>query len=237
MDLKQLELDMLEQIYNIILTIPDTVVFSIPSIKSPLILSQLKRMRQKIKNKMKIGNTRLINECYSIPPNSNNYRFETHKNKSKISIVNGFDEITNSHVYRSENQTSKSTNYGSNSFDNSELNKTCNQNNIYNESNSITNKWISSDFQSNNILPTRLTTNHSDIYTRERLNVNELECIVNDSHFDSFSVSDLKIHNGSENYNHNLSMSTHLEKQKIPYENNSKEGNKHIILSNSTKFN
>jgi bloom syndrome protein len=40
---------MLENVYNIILSIPDTVVVSIPSLRNPSVLIRLKRMRQKIK--------------------------------------------------------------------------------------------------------------------------------------------------------------------------------------------
>lgn len=213
MDLKKLELDMLEQVFNIILTIPDTIIQSIPSIQSPLVLTQLKRIRQKIKNKLKIGKTRLTNECYSRPLNLNNNSYGTLENKSRTSVVNGFDSITNSHDSNYEKPTHNSTNY--------------NQNNILNESNSITNtkKWVSPDFQTNNTQPMRLTSNRTDIYNRERLNVNELECIVNDDHFDSFSVSDVKVHNGSENYNGKPSIRTHLETKKSQFQNNFEKGN------------
>lgn len=217
MDLKKLELDMLEQVYNIILSIPDTIVFSIPSIKSPFVLTQLKRMRQKLKNKMKIGNTRLINEYHSVPSNSNNYGFGTHENKLRTSITNEFDN---------------STNYGTNSSNNSKLNKTSNQNNVCNDVNSITNKWVSPDFETNNTLPKRLTSNHTDIYIRERLNVNELECIVNDNHFDSVSdVSHQIIHNGSENFIDKQSTRTKLETTKSLSQNNCEEGNDCLLNS------
>lgn len=199
---------MLEQVYNIILSIPDTIVFSIPSIKTPFVLTELKRMRQKLKNKIKIGNTRLINERHSVPSNSNNYGSGSLENKSRTCIVNEFDN---------------STNYGANSINNSKLNKTYSQNNICNDSNSITNKWVTPDFETNNTLPKRLTSNSSNIYTRERLNVNELECIVNDNHFDS--VTDVIIDNDTKNYIDKQSTRPKLETNQSLSQNNCEEGN------------
>jgi len=145
---------MLEQVYNIILSIPDTVVASIPSLRSPSVLVNLKRMRQKIKNKMKIGKTRLINE----------------QSKSSISK------------------------YGSVSTDNSRFSTSSIPTDVSNDNNTNINKWFDnhSDFHMNTTLPMKQTSSFTDTYPRERLSVNKLDCIVNNKHFDSFSVSDIQ---------------------------------------------
>ncbi|XP_026809821.1 Bloom syndrome protein homolog [Rhopalosiphum maidis] len=186
MNLKKLELDMLEEVYNIILNISDTIVFSIPSLKSPSVLVELKRMRQKIKNKIKIGKTRLMNE-YSKPMTSSNNNLYNPENKSRTSFLNGFDTSTNS---QHERQTFNSSKYGSANTDNSKLNTSYNHTNVFNNSN--TNKWFDSqsDFQ-NNI--------NRDIYSRERLSVNELGCIVNDNNFDSYSITEIQSRSVNDN--------------------------------------
>lgn len=196
MSLKKLEMDMLEQVYNIILSIPDTVISSIPSLKSPSVLVELKRMRQKIKNKIKIGETRLMNE----------------QSKSSTSINNVlYNKLSNSSIKSTDN--SRST--------------TCVQANVSSSNNSI-NKWFDnhSDFHINTTLPTRQTSNYSDIYSRERLSVNELDCIVNDKHFDSFSVSDIQksVQYCSVNKNNNF------DTKKLPPLTSYKGGNYIYIL-------
>lgn len=184
--LKKLESDMLEQVFNIVLNIPATILVSIPSIKSPSVVTELKRMRQKIKNKIKMGTTRLTNE-YSKPSTSRNNNFCIPENKSRTSFVNGFDTSSN---FLSEKQDVDSPMHGFTRTDNnSRLSTTYNKTNMLNESNN-TNKWFDShsDFQMSSTHP---TTSCNDIYTRERLSVNELDHIVNNDNFDSFSVSDV----------------------------------------------
>ncbi|XP_025200785.1 Bloom syndrome protein homolog isoform X2 [Melanaphis sacchari] len=197
MNLKNLELDMLEEVYNIILNISDTVVFSIPSLKSPSVLVELKRMRQKIKNKIKIGKTRLMNE-YSKPTTSSNNNLCNTENKSRTSFLNGFDTSTDS---QHEKQTFNSPKYGSTNTDNTRFNTSYN---VFNNSN--TNKLYDSrsDFQNN-------TT--TDIYSRERLSVDELGCIVNDNNFDSYSMSDVQ--NRLVN-DYNLNTLNNFETKKMP---------------------
>jgi len=215
MSLKNLELDMLEEVYNIILNISDTIVFSIPSLKSPSVLVELKRMRQKIKNKIKIGKTRLMNE----PTTSSNNNLCNPENKSRTSFSNGFDTSTNSHY---EKQTFNSPKYGTTNTYNSRLNTSYNHTNVTNNSNS--NKWFDgrSDFQNNS---------NTDIYSRERLSVNELDSIVNDNNFDSYSVPDIQ---SRSVYNNNY------ETKKLSSQFNCEEGNKLkiiVLLNNSTIIN
>lgn len=221
MSLKNLELDMLEEVYNIILNISDTIVFSIPSLKSPSVLVELKRMRQKIKNKIKIGNTRLMNE----PTTSSNTNRYNPENKSITSFSNGFDPSTNSHH---EKQTFNFSKYGTTNTDNSRLNTSYNNTDVINISN--TNKWFDgqSDFQVNT---------NTDIYSRERLSLNELDSIVNDNNFDSYSVSD--VHSRSA-YDNNLNTQNNYETKKIPSSFNYEDGNKFkmvVFLNHFMNFN
>jgi len=222
MSLKNLELDMLEEVYNIILSISDTIVFSIPSLKSPSVLVELKRMRQKIKNKIKIGKTRLMNE----PTTSSNNNLCNPENKSRTSFSNGFDTSTNSHH---EKQTLNSPKYGTTNSYNSRLNTSYNHNNVTNNSSNST-KWFDgrSDFQNNS---------NTDIYSRERLSVNELDSIVNDNNFDSYSVPDVQ---SRSVYNNNLNMHNNYENKKLSSQFNCEEGIKLkmiVLLNNSTNFN
>lgn len=209
-NLKNLELDMLEEVYNIILNIPDTIVFSIPSLKSPSVLVELKRMRQKIKNKIKIGKTRLMNDDSKPTTSSNNNNLCNHENKSKT-CLNGFDT---SNDFQHEKQTLNSPKYGSTNTDNSRLNTSYNHTNVFNNSN--TNKWFDSrsDFQNNT---------NTDIYSRERLSVNELGCIVNDNNFDSYSISDVQSHSVNDN---NLNTFNNFETKKISSQSSCEKGNK-----------
>lgn len=182
---------MLEQVFNIVLNIPDTILVSIPSIKSPSVVTELKRMRQKIKNKIKMGTTRLTNE-YSKPSTSRNNNFCIPDSKS-----------------RTDN--------------NSRLSTTYNKTNMLNESNN-TNKWFDShsDFQMSSTLS---TTSCNDIYTRERLSVNELDHIVNNDDFDTFSVSDVTNSNQTCSVNNNnFDVRSHLETNKS--QNSFKDGKK-----------
>lgn len=205
-DLKRIELDMLEKIYNIVLNIPQNILVSIPDLKSPLILNKVKRMRQKIKNKIKIGSTRLKNEQKI----SNEYL--------KPSTSN---DTTSNFLY--ENQTSNSK-YGSTFMDSSKMSTSFNQNNIFNNNNSSTpNRWFEnhSDFQRNSSSQTNLKSNHISICSRERLSVNELECIVNDINFDSSSISYVQ-----------KSINNYSETNKIQSQNNysNKEGKIKIFV-------
>lgn len=145
--LKQLESDMLEQVFNVFLNIPETIIVLIPGFKSSSVLTELKRMRQKIKNKIKIGETRLVNEL------------------SKAST---------SH----------------------------------------------SDFQMNETPSTKPTFSYTDIYSRERLSVNELNSIVNDSNFDSFSVTNAQYSIQTNSVSNNTA-DTHsnLEVKQFPCQN------------------
>jgi len=191
---------MLEQVYNTILSIPDTVVGSIPSLRSPSVLVELKRMRQKIKNKMKIGKTRLMNE------------------QSKSSTLSNI----------SCNQMLNSTNCGSFGMDNSRLSTTFIQANVSNNNNtSTTNKWFDnhSDFHTNTTLPIRQTSNSTDIYSRERLSVNELDCIVNNKNFDTFSVSDVEDTMQSCSVNSNNKFDTNRLRPQTSYQ----EGKTNIL--------
>lgn len=173
MDLKRLELEVLEQVYNIIVNIPESVITSIPSLKCPLVLLELKRLRQQIKNKLKIGHTRLAKENLT-PSASSNTNFSYTESKPRTSFTNEFDSSANS---QHEKDTSSTTH---------------NQTNAFNDSNTSTNKWFNnhSDFQPSTTPAPRLTSNHTDIYSRERLSVNQLDSIVNNSNFDSFCASD-----------------------------------------------
>jgi len=205
--LKNLELDMLEEVYNIILNISDSIVLSIPSLKSPSVLVELKRMRQKIKNKIKIGKVRLMNERTA----SSNINLSNPENKSRTSFSNRFDTSTNSHH---EKQIFNSSKYGTTNTDNSRLNTSYNHTDVVNVSN--TNKWFDgqSDFQVNT---------NTDIYSRERLSVNELDSIVNDNNFDSYSMSDVQ---SCSVYDNNLNTHNNYETKKMLSSFNYEEGNK-----------
>lgn len=183
---------MLEQVYNAILNIPETVIVSIPGLKSPSVLTELKRMRQKIKNKIKLGETRLVNEL-SKPSTSDN-------------------KICNSN----------STNYGSDCTNSFKLNTFYNQTNIYNDNNTTTNKWFDnqSDFHMNTISSIKPTSNNSNIYSRERLSINELNYFVNDNNFDSFSISDVQKSTQCSSVNNNK----HQTIKQLHYQNTSEEG-------------
>lgn len=172
---------MLENVYNIILSIPDTVVVSIPSLKNPSVLTRLKRMRQKIKNKIKIGEKRLINE-YSEPSTSSSCNnFFNSERKSKIFSIDEFD-------FQYKDDISNSKKYGLTCTDASKLNTTNYQNNIIDDSN--TNNI--SNFQINS--SQSLKSSYNDIYTMDCLSINELDLIVNDNNFDSFSAFDVQNH-------------------------------------------
>lgn len=215
MNLKKLELEMLEQVYNEFLNIPDAVVASIPALKTPSVLVELKRMRQKLKNKIKIGEKRLTNE-YS-KHDKNIFHPES---KSRTSFVDEIDISANSLC---ENQTSNSSKYETNCPSVSRL-STCTTYNQTND-NISTNKWFNnhSDFQTNTS-----TSNSIDIYSRERLSVNQLDLIVNDNNFDSFSVSDVqKSIQSCSITNRSLQTDKHtrLETSKLPSQNNIKGKN------------
>lgn len=209
---------MLEEVYNIILNIPDTIVFSIPSLKSPSVLVELKRMRQKIKNKIKIGKTRLMNDNSKPTTSSSNNDLYNHENKSKI-FLNGFNTSTD---FQHEKQTFNSPKYGS--TDNSGLNTSYNHTNVFNNSNS--NKWFDSrsDFQNNT---------NTDIYSRERLSVNELGCIVNDNNFDSYSISDLQSCSVNDN---NSNTFNNFETKKVSSQSSCEKGNKLRMVIFLNKF-
>lgn len=212
---------MLEEVYNIILNISDTIVCSIPSLKSPSVLIELKRMRQKIKNKIKIGKMRLMNE----PKTSSNNNLCNPENKSRTSFSNRFDSSTNFHH---EKQISNSSKYGTTNTDNSRLNTSYNHTDVANISN--TNKWFDrqSDFQVNT---------NTDVYSRERLSVNELDSIVNGRNFDSYSMSDVQSHSV---YDNNLNTHNNYETKKMSSPFNYEEGNKlmMVVFSNhSSNFN
>lgn len=180
---------MLDQVYNIVLNLPDNIVTSIPSLKSPSVLVELKRMRQKLKNKIKIGRTRLMNE-YSKPSTSSN-NIICNLISKRTSSINGLNTSTSTNSQYEKN----STKYESTFADNSRLSttSTSNQTDGFNDSNTNTNKWFNNhpDFETN-LLPKTQAPSNTDIYSRERLSVNELGCIVNDNNFDSFSVSDVQ---------------------------------------------
>lgn len=162
-NLKKLELDMLEQVYKTIMDLPDNIVVSIPSLKSPLVLAEMKRIRQKIKNKVKMSETRLMNEN-SIPyTSSSSNNFCNSENKSRTSFSNEFDRSTD---YQLKNRSLNSSKYGS----------SC-DNNVVNGSNT-------------NVLIHDLTdrVNSSPcLKPRERLSINELDFIVNNDNFDTYS--------------------------------------------------
>lgn len=211
---------MLEQVFNIVLNIPDTILVSIPSIKSTSVVTELKRMRQKIINKIKMGNTRLTNE-YSKPSTSRVNNICVSENISKTSFVNGFD--TSSNFLHEKHNVDSSMHGFTRTDNNSRLSTTYNKTNMLNESNN-TNKWFEShsDFQKSSTLP---KNNSNDIYTRERLSVNELDHIVNNDDFDSLSISHVTnpIQTCSVN-NNNFDIRSHLGTNKS--QNSFKDGKK-----------
>ncbi|XP_025411035.1 Bloom syndrome protein homolog isoform X1 [Sipha flava] len=161
MNLKKLELDILEQVYKTVMDLPDNIVVSIPSLKSPSVLTELKRIRQKIKNKIKIGKTRLMNENSKPSTSSSSYDFYNSENKSRTTVfTNEFDGSSN------------------NQFGNRSLNSTQNESTYDNHAvnGSNTNLWI-------NNLSDRINSS-SYLKPRERLSINELNSIVNNDNFD-----------------------------------------------------
>lgn len=215
MNLKKLELEMLEQVYNVFLNIPDTVVASIPSLKTPSVLVELKRIRQKVKNKIKIGEKRLTNE-YSKPSTLSNKNIFHPESKSRTSFINEID-VSNSLC---ENQTSNFSKHETNCTSVSRLSTytTYNQTN----DNISTNKWFNnhSDFQTNTS-----PSNYIDVYSRERLSLNQLDLIVNDENVDSFSVSNVQKSIQSCSINDKSLQAdkhTRLETNKLPSQNNFK---------------
>jgi len=208
---------MLEQVYNIILNIPDYIVASIPSLKNPSVLAELKRMRQKIKNKIKIGKTRLLNEDPT-PSTSCNNNISYRECESRTSFTNDFDTSSDSQHER------QNLNY----TDNSRLNTTYNRTNTFDDTNITNNKWFNnqSDFHMNSTPLTGPTPSYTNIYSRERLTINQLDSIVNDNNFDSFSISNNQklIQTGSVN-NFSCNISENVETKIFPSKN-STEGKK-----------
>lgn len=145
--------------------LPDNIVVSIPSLKSPSVLAELKRVRQKIKNKIKIGKSRLMNENSKPSTSSSSNNFYNSENKSNAYFTNEFDKSTD---YQFENTSLNSTKYGS----------TC-DNNIVNVSN--TNVLIGNLSNRDNSSPC--------LKPRERLSINQLDAIVNNDNFDLHSYT------------------------------------------------
>lgn len=196
--LKTIEMEMFEQVFNIVLNIPDNIVVSIPSLKSPVVVNELKRMRQKIKNKIKIGMTRLKND---------------------EEIMNEYSKPSTSNTNTSSQNEQFTKKYGSTCADNSSTSSTLCQS--FNNSNTNPNRWFEnhSDFQGNTTVQTKIIPGNPSIYDRERLSVNELENIVNDTHFDTLTGSD--IWKPNENY---------PVTNNVPISNTYNEGIKYIIL-------
>lgn len=205
--LKRLESDMLEELYNLILNIPDTIIASIPSLKSPSVLIELKRMRQKLKNKMKVGEKRLM-IAYSKPSTSSNNMVP--ESKSITSFVNGVDLSI-----QYGKQTVNFTKYES-------------YNIVDSESSSTTNKLFNnhSDFKMNSTLTARPLTYNTDVYSQEHLSIHEIDCIVSDDNDDSFSVLDVQksIQTCSIN-NNNFDMPSHLNIKNVSSQSSIKERN------------
>lgn len=112
---------MLEQVYKTIMDLPDDIVVLIPSLKSPSVLAELKRIRQKIKNKIKIGKTRLMNENSKPTTSSSSYDFYNSENKSRTtSFTNEFDKSTgNQFGNRLFNSTQNESTCGNNAVNGS----------------------------------------------------------------------------------------------------------------------
>lgn len=205
MSLKKIESDILEHVYNMVLNIPDTVIVSIPSLGNPTVITHLKRMRQKIKNKIEIGEKRLVNEYSKSSAITSCNIFLNSESKSRISFLNGIDS-------QSKDKVLNSTKYGSVCTD--AILKTTNyQNNVIDGSN--TNNI--SNFQINT--PLSLKTSYNDICTREHRSINELDVLVNEKNFDSFSACDVQSHSMNDfNYN----KQTYLETKKSSFQSNYK---------------
>lgn len=234
MNLKKLEWELLEQVYNAVLNIPDTVVVSIPHLKKPSVLVELKRMRQKIKNKMKIGKTRLMNDCPKQSTSSSNDIYDL-ENQSQTCFVSEFDTSNN---FQHDKQLLNNSKYESDTSNNSKSRISCNRTSEFNDSNTNANKWFDnhSDFQANTTSLSRQTSNYDNIYSRERLSVNQLDCIVNDNNFDFITDSDIqKSIQSCSTTNNRLDAHTSLESNKLPSQKNEgkmNDMNVHIILLN-----
>lgn len=57
--LEKLEYDMLQKVFNMFVDIPENLALSIPGLRDPSSLPHLKRVRQKIKNKLKFARAQL----------------------------------------------------------------------------------------------------------------------------------------------------------------------------------
>ncbi|XP_050543933.1 recQ-like DNA helicase Blm [Daktulosphaira vitifoliae] len=201
--LKNLEYNMLDHIFNLFTNIPENFISTLPGLENLSTLLELKRTRQKLKNKIQLGNKRLTNHQGS----SNLFFGSTNNLKQKNHYSNNLNDCNLT------NLTNINTNCLSNSTINTETN-TPNSNCYLSTSfGSANKKWFNnhSDFQTSTIL------------SRERLNVNQINSIVNDNNFESLSLTSPKKYEqysreeylplGTSNFN------------KLPNQNVAKENN------------
>jgi len=60
--LEKIEYEMLQKVFNMFVNIPEKLAINIPGLRDPSSLPHLQKVRQKIKNKLKLNNVILFNE-------------------------------------------------------------------------------------------------------------------------------------------------------------------------------
>lgn len=61
-NLEKIEYDMLQKVFNMFVNIPEELAINIPGLRDPSSLPHFKKVRQKIKNKLKIAKSQLKNQ-------------------------------------------------------------------------------------------------------------------------------------------------------------------------------
>ncbi|XP_050434799.1 recQ-like DNA helicase Blm isoform X2 [Adelges cooleyi] len=187
--LEKLEYTILDQVFDVFVNIPENVASTIPCLKDFSKISQLKRIRQKLKNKMQLGKKRLLSDQessneYSRPSTSYASIFT---NRYPESINIGCDDV------KFKDYELSSTSNGSINTDFNKSNSSCVQAGPSSSCN-VSKKWFDnhSDFQTMNASSSTTPYGYSNVLSRERLNVNDIDHIVNNSNFESFSSSGIE---------------------------------------------
>lgn len=192
--LEKLEYDVLHKVFNMFVDIPENVAVNIPGFRDPSLLPQLKRVRLKIKNNIKIAKAQI--KYYKKVPNQvsiNNLNenfdvsVEEKKNVNKISV----NSLNDNYIQLSDQKTEYNHNidkYNENKLLNiGSVEEIQNENEIYKRSQihkqSSSNNLISSKTQSKFQKPTCTITSSSvklnenyDISCNEKCTVTPYIC-------------------------------------------------------------
>lgn len=138
--LEKLEYDMLQKVFNMFVDIPKNVAINIPGIRNPSSLPHLKRVRQKIKNKLKVAKTQLLEYQQKTSNKYNTPSIKSDMLMSTVKMVKYDSQTTQKSNSNNSNflLTEKLCDKNKNNMKLSNLKQDCNKFNI-NKTNTISN--------------------------------------------------------------------------------------------------